>query len=107
PVAVSPPDRGVERLAEPGRALRHRVEDRLDVGGGARDDPKDVAGRGLLLQGLGEVAVTDLQLVEKPDVLDRDDRLGREGLEQGDLLVRERGWLPSMDGDRADGAAAP
>ena len=39
------------------RALGDDVEDRLDVGRRARDDAQDLAGRRLLLQRLGEVAV--------------------------------------------------
>ena len=53
-------------------------------------DPQDLAGRGLLLQRLGEIAVARLQLREQPDVLDGDDGLVGEGLQQLDLLVRER-----------------
>ena len=54
------------------------------------DDPQDLAGRRLLLEGLGEVAVARLELLEQADVLDGDDGLVGEGLEQGDLAVRER-----------------
>ena len=64
-----------------------RLEHRLDVGRRARDDAQDLAGRRLLLQRLGEVAVARLQLLEQADVLDRDHRLVGEGLEQLDLPV--------------------
>ena len=59
---------------------RDGVEHRLDVGGRARDHAQDLAGRGLLLEGLGEVAVARLELLEQPHVLDGDDRLVGEGL---------------------------
>ena len=56
--------------------------------GERRDDPQDLAGGGLLLQRLGEVAVARLELREEPDVLDGDDGLIGEGLEQLDLACR-------------------
>ena len=52
-------DVGVAELLGP---LADDVEDRLDVGRRARDDAQDLAGRGLLLEGLGEVAVLGLEL---------------------------------------------
>ena len=94
PVAVLVPDGRVERLAQASGALRHGVEHGLDVGRRARDDAQDLAGRGLLLQGLGEVVVARLQLREQPHVLDRDDGLVGEGLQQLDLLVGERPGRP-------------
>ena len=57
--------------------------------GELRDDAQDLAGRRLLLQRFGEVAVASLQLREQPHVLDGDDRLIGEGLEQRDLVVGE------------------
>jgi hypothetical protein len=62
-------------VAEPCRTPGDGVEDRLDVGGRARDDAEDLAGGGLLLEGLGEVAIAGLELGEQADVLDGDDRL--------------------------------
>ena len=102
-VTIAAAHRGIERLAQAGRALDDRVEHRLDVGRRARDDPEDLAGRGLLLQGLGEVVVPRLQLPEEPDVLERDHRLVREGLQQRDLGVGERlRSAPALNRDRAD-----
>ena len=69
-------------LAELRRAPGDRVEDRLDVGRRARDDAQDLAGRGLLLEGLGEIAVPSLELLEQADVLDGDDGLIGEGLQE-------------------------
>ena len=56
-----------------------------------------VAGRGLLLQRLGQLAVARLHLLEQPHVLDGDHRLVGEGLEQLDLLVAERAHLGAAD----------
>src|SRR6267142_632219 len=49
-----------------------------------------LGGGRLLLQRLGEVAITSLQLVEESNVLDGDDRLVGKGLEELDLALRER-----------------
>ena len=43
-----------------------------------------------------------LQLLEQADVLDRDHRLVGEGLEEGDLSLREELRLGAAEGDRAD-----
>jgi len=67
------------------------VENRLNVGGRGTDDAQDLAGRRLLLQRLGQVAVAVFQFLEEADVLDRDHRLVGERFHQLDLLVGE--WL--------------
>ena len=87
------------RLASHSRArvLHDRVEDRLHVGRRAGDHAQDLAGRRLLLEGLGEVGVLGLQLGEQPRVLDGDGRLVGEGLHQGDLAVGERPDLVPVD----------
>ncbi len=46
---------------------------------------EDLAGRGLQLEGLGELAVALLDLAQQPRVLDRDGRLVGEGLQEGNL----------------------
>jgi hypothetical protein len=84
-----------ERLSAPD----DRVEDRLDVGRRARDHAQDLAGRRLLLEGLGEVGVLGLQLGEQARVLDGDGRLVGEGLHQRDLSVAERPDLVPVDDD--------
>ena len=61
------------------------------------------AGRRLLLQRLGQLAVARLQLGEQADVLDGDDRLVGEDLQQGDLLVGEGLDFLTAHGERADG----
>ncbi len=93
--------------AQPDRALRDGVEDRLHVGRRARDHAQDLAGRGLLLQGLGEVGVPGLQLAEQPRVLDRDHGLVGERLEQRDLGGREAADLVPVDPDHPDDRISP
>src|SRR5262249_43218989 len=98
-------------LAELSRTSRDRVEDRLDVGRGARDDTEDLAGRRLLLESLAQLTVPALELFEEPHIRECDGGLIREGLEQGDLSVREgtgaaRG-VAAANGDGPDGGAVP
>src|SRR6266446_1047438 len=59
--SVEANDETVDGRTEPRGARRNRLECRLDVGRGAADDAEDLAGRRLLLQRLGEVAVARLQ----------------------------------------------
>jgi hypothetical protein len=61
--AVAAEDAGVLRLAQAGGALRHGVENRLDVSRRAADDAQDVAGGGLLVERRGELAVAGPQPV--------------------------------------------
>jgi hypothetical protein len=61
-VAFQPEDGGVERITQAGGTGRHGIEDGLDVGRRTADDAQDLAGRRLLLQGLGQVAVGGGQL---------------------------------------------
>ena len=65
------------------------LEHRLQVARRAGDDLQHLAGRGLLLQRLGQIIGALAQLVEQPRVLDGDHRLGGEVLHQLDLLVGE------------------
>ncbi len=101
-VAVEARHRTPLGVAQPERANGDRVEDGLDVGGRARDDAQNLAGRRPLLEGLGEVAVLGLELREQADILDGDDRLVGEGLEQLDLRVGEQAWSRARDEDHAD-----
>ncbi len=91
-------DHALIAATEPLRARRDRVEDRLQVALRPADDLQDLGGRGLPLERF-------LGLVEQARVLDGDHRLVGEGLEERDLIVRERG-LP-RHGDRADRFRAP
>src|SRR5215831_8348476 len=54
PIAVTPEDLGVGRVAQPGRALRHSVEDRLNISRRARDHSQNLTRGRLLLQGFGQ-----------------------------------------------------
>jgi hypothetical protein len=85
--------------------LHDRLEDRGHIGGGAGDDTQDLAGRGLLLERLGQIAVADVQLVEEAHVLDGDDGLVGEGPEQLDVAVGEGAGLGAEQRNGADGHA--
>ena len=82
PVTVQTLDDGVARVAQTQCALGNGVEHGLQLGGRLRDDAQHVRGRGLAFQRIAKLA-------ELACVLDRDDRLRREGLEHGDLPVGE------------------
>ena len=90
---------------EPLDALHDRVEDGSHVGLRLADHPQDVRGRGLLLERRRQIAVALLQLLEQPGVLDGDDALIGEGLEQRELLGRERLGLGARDDDGPEGGA--
>ena len=70
-------------------------------------DSQHLAGRRLLLQRLGQLAVARLHLLEQAGVLDRDHRLVGEGLQQLDLLVAERPHLGAAYDERADAPRPP
>ena len=81
----------------------------MDVRWRTVDDAQDLAGRRLLLKGFRDLsiglrqrAVLLLQFREEAHVLDGDDRLVGEGLQELDLLLRERSGLRSGRGDHAD-----
>ena len=92
-VPVYQADGGIVVVAQARRVFRDRVEHRLNVARRARNDAQNLGGGGLLLQGLGEVTIARLQLLEQPYVLDRDHRLVGEG-PRVDLLLRE--WRTSV-----------
>ena len=89
-------------LAQAGCGLRKGVEHLLQVEGRAADHLEHVGGRGLLLQGFGEILGALLQFVEQPRILDGDDGLVGEGLQQLNVMVRERAGLGAGNGDDAD-----
>ena len=108
-LALPAEDGGVERLAEARGALRQGIEHRLDVRRRAADDPKDLAGRCLLLQRLAHLgvrfrkgAVLFLQFREQAHILDGDDGLARERPEEGDLICHKPAGLDARDRDRPD-----
>src|SRR5712692_4519772 len=85
------------RAAQTYSALHDDIEYRLDVGGGARDNPQDLGGRRLLLERHGQLAVARLQFLKEADVLDRDDGLVGEGLDEVHLGCGEPADLPAID----------
>src|SRR5882724_6869373 len=104
-LAVKLEERAEKSVAQLDGASDDRVEDRLHVGLRPADDAQDLARRRLLLQRLGQLSIARPQLREQPYVLDGDDRLVGEGLEQGDLLVREWRHLIPGNEDMPDGDA--
>src|SRR5215469_636220 len=74
--------------------LQYRVEYRCEIAGGGINYPQNLGGCGLQLQCL-------LCLVDEPRVLHRDNRLGCEVLQQGDLLIAERVHLQAISRDVA------
>ena len=100
-VPVQAEDDRIRGAADPRGVLGHRVHDRLEIGRRAGDHPQDLGGRRLLLQGLRQLAVPHLQLLEQPHVLDRDHRLVGEGLEElRSASPRRAGPPPGGSGSR-------
>src|SRR4029450_9267063 len=92
-------------MKEADGAGQDRIEHWLDICLRPADDAEDVAGGGLRVQRRGQLAVARLELLEQPHVFDRNHSLIGEGLEQGDLLVREGLDLSAPEVDRPDGRA--
>ncbi len=78
------------------------LEHRSEICGRARDDMQDLSRCRLLFQGLGEVAVACLEFLEQPDVLNGDGGLVGEGLQKGDLPLREEADFRARKLDRPD-----
>ena len=93
---VSPPKHHcLIGAAEARHRLHQRVENRLEIDGGAADDLEHVGGGCLLLQGLP-------QFVKQPHVLDRDHRLVRKGGNKFDLLLCEGSHVGSRKEEDAE-----
>src|SRR5262245_37005341 len=95
------------RDAELGSANLYRVRQngfkhRLKFAGRARDDPQYLAGRGLLLQRLGQFARARLHFVEQTHVLNRDHGLVGESGDKLDLLLGERTDGRTLQYDHSD-----
>ena len=82
-------DQDVGRPAVSSRGADDGLEDGLDVRGRARDRAQDLAGRLLLLERLGKIAVAGVHFPEQADVSDGNDGLVGKGLEERDLRIRE------------------
>src|SRR3990167_8478385 len=96
-LAVESKDMTVLGTAESCGILDEGFQNGLEIKRGATDHLEDFAGGGLLLEGLGEVAVPGLQFLEQADVLDGDDGLVGKGLDHLDLLLGEWPDLVPMD----------
>jgi hypothetical protein len=101
-VAVDGPEDGIDGPADAPGVPHDGVEHRLVVCRRGRDRLQDLRRRRLLRQRLGEIAIPRLQLLEQPDILDRDYRLVGEGLQQLYLSFRERSRMSPTDNDRAN-----
>ena len=88
-LAIVEPDPAVAAVAQPERARRDDVEDRLGVRLGATDRAQDLARGRLPGEGASQLGVTRVQLREQANVLDGDDRLVGEGPDERDLLFGE------------------
>ena len=97
PLPVELEDPAELAVAEAHRALGDHVEDSLHLRRRARDRAEDLAGRGLMRQGLGELPGARVQLAEG------DRGLGGEGFERGELAGRQGARRRAADGDHARG----
>ena len=75
----------ISSIAQPGSALRDRLQNRLNISRRTGDHAQNFTGRRLLFQRLGEIVVTLLQFLKQPDVLDGDHRLVGKRFKQFDL----------------------
>src|SRR5215468_10840714 len=102
-VITHPPEYCAGKASEEApRAVHDSVEYGLRVGGRAADHAQHLGRGRLLLEGLREISIALSQLREQAHVLDRDDRLVRKGLQEGDLCIREGPDLHAPDQNRAE-----
>src|SRR5215204_6376443 len=88
-------------------ALQNRVEDGLQSSRRCADDAQDFRRSHLLFERLLQLARTRLNFLEQSDVLDRDHRLIREGLDELDLVCGEGPNGASSKRDHADRLSLP
>jgi len=84
------------------RLFQDHVEHRGEIAGRGIDDTQHLGGRGLLLQGLAQVAVESFQLAEEAHVLKGDGGLVGEGLDEIDLGGGEGLDLASATANHTD-----
>ena len=101
-LAIESVHRTKESITQFHRMLRDRIKHGLQISWSATNNPKNVTCRGLLLQRLGELAVSILQFLKQPDVFYGDDGLIGEGLKKCNLLVRKRSNLDSTNKNHPD-----
>src|SRR5215468_5725403 len=106
-LAVESEDVSIAAITELRRVLDERVQHWLKIECRAVDDLEDLRRGSLLIQRLGQVLVTRLQLGEQPDVLDGDDGLVGESFQQLDMVVREQARLGAPHRDRTGYHALP
>jgi hypothetical protein len=95
-------DQRIARSTEQRRILSDGIEHGPQVRRRRCDNPQHVGRRRLPLQCLTDLMIAPLQLLEESGVLDGDDRLIREHLHEGDLLLSEWTDLVASHGDRTD-----
>ena len=93
--AINADNIGIARFAQPRGILRHHIEHWLNVRRRAGDDAQNFTCRCLLFQRFGE-------LLEQPDILDRDHGLVGEGFEELDLFIAKRLHLRAADINNTD-----
>ena len=97
----------VVRIAQPRCALRHCIQHRLQIGRRAADHAQDLAGRGLLLEGLRHVPPGSLQLSGESRILDGRREMEREDRKQMQAVADHRGSPILVVGhEQAERAAA-
>ena len=81
--------------------LQHGLEHRLQIARRAGDDLQHLAGRGLLLQRLGQIVGALAQLVEQPRVLDGDHGLGGESFAPARSAAAVNGFTSWRQNDQS------
>ena len=105
-VAMTAEDLPVLGVAQTHRSRDQRFENRIEVEGRSADRLEHVGRRGLLREGLFEIAGLGLRFLKHSRVLDRDCRLIGEGLKQRHLLFGKRA-ARAGDADGADALVLP
>jgi len=95
-------DRTALGCADPNCGFDQVLQYRLEVECRAADDLQHLAGRGLVPERLFEIRSALAQFAQQPRILHRDDRLGSEILQKGDLFFRERAYPVAMGTDIAE-----
>src|SRR5262245_1709211 len=93
------------RLAQTRCLLEYGVENGANLAGRGADHAQDLGRRGLLVEGLTQLARARLYLLEQARILDGDHRLVGEDLQETDLLFGEWPHFIAANQDVADGNA--
>src|SRR5687767_3385062 len=95
-IAIELADNGIICFTQARGVFGHSIQYRLDLRRRAGDDAKDFARRCLLLQSLFE-------LLKQTNVLNGNNRLIREGFEEGDLLFRKGSYFGALNNNYTNG----